>query len=296
MAIKGKQRFFYAEVVRTARISPSLVRVVFGGDGLADYASNGAADECVSLYFPGEGEDKPPSMIEKDGEWAYRDIDEPEHRNYTVRSWDAAAKEMSIDFVAHKGGIAATWALTAAPGDVIGLWGPRGWYDPPSGTAWQLLVADLTGLPGLSRAVEELPAGFPVRAIVEVLDNADKVAIETDADLSITWLIGGNGRGPSGLGEALRAEPLPDGPGYVWFAGEAATSRDARKYLRSERGFGNAQIEIIGYWRVRAEEWLQKYEAVEDRLHSEYQRLIDAGIEEAEAENRWEDMLEEAGL
>ncbi|OZG29242.1 NADPH-dependent ferric siderophore reductase [Williamsia sp. 1138] len=296
MAIKGKQRFFYAEVVRTARISPSLVRVVFGGDGLADYASNGAADECVSLYFPGEGEDKPPSMIEKDGEWAYRDIDEPEHRNYTVRSWDAAAKEMSIDFVAHKGGIAATWALTAAPGDVIGLWGPRGWYDPPSGTAWQLLVADLTGLPGLSRAVEELPAGFSVRAIVEVLDNADKVAIETNADLSITWLIGGNGRGPSGLGEALRAEPLPDGPGYVWFAGEAATSRDARKYLRNERGFASAQIEIIGYWRVRAEEWLQKYEAVEDRLHSEYQRLIDAGIEEAEAENRWEDMLEEAGL
>lgn len=296
MAIKSAQRFFYAEVVRAERISPSLVRVVFGGDGLADYTSNGAADECVSLYFAGEGEDKPPAMTEKDGDWGYHDIDEPEYRNYTVRRWDATAKEMTIDFVAHKGGIAATWALTAAPGDVIGLWGPRGWYDPPAETAWQLLVADLTGFPGLSRAVEELPDGFPVRAIVEVLDEGDRISIETNADLSIEWLIGGNGHGPSRLADAVRAEPLPDGPGYVWFAGEAATSRDVRMYLRKERGFGNAQFETIGYWRVRAEEWLQKYEAVEDRLHSEYQQLIDAGVEEADAENRWEDLLEEAGL
>ncbi|OZF08247.1 NADPH-dependent ferric siderophore reductase [Rhodococcus sp. 15-1154-1] len=296
MALKGTQCFYYAEVVAVKRISPSFVRVVFGGERLAGYASNGIADECVSLYFPVEREGTPPAMTEKDGDWAYHDIDEPEHRNYTVRRWDSTAGEMTIDFVAHQGGVAATWALSAAPGDIIGVWGPRGWYDPPIGTAWQFLVADLTGLPALSRAVEELPAGFPVRAVVEVLDDGDMIPIETRADLSIEWLIGGNGQGASRLADAVRAERFPVGPGYVWFAGEAATSRDVRKYLRTERGFGNAQFETIGYWRVRAEEWLQKYEAVEDQLQSEYQKLIDAGVDEADADNRWEEMLENAGL
>ena len=43
------------------------------------------------------------------------------------------------------GGAAIRWALQASPGDVLGFSAAAGWYSPPSDTAWQLVVADMTG-------------------------------------------------------------------------------------------------------------------------------------------------------
>ena len=55
----------------------------------------------------------------------------------------------------HAGGVAGPWARTAQPGQVVYLTDARGWYAPPDDSAWQLLIADLTGLPALERIVEE---------------------------------------------------------------------------------------------------------------------------------------------
>lgn len=297
MAVKGEQKFHYVEVVSAERLTPSMVRVVFGGEGLAKYVSNGVPDECVTLYFPKQGEERPPAMTLQDGMWWYHDeADEREGRNYTVRRWDAEQHRMTVDFVAHEGGVAAEWALRAQPGQVLGLWGPRGWYNPPPGTAWQLLVADLTGLPALARAVEQLPAGVRAHVIVEVLEAGDVQRFDTRAEVSTQWLLGGNGHGPSTLPAAVRAFDLPAGRGYVWFAGEAADTRDVRKYLRRERGLAVTQFEIVGYWRVRSEEWMAKYQKVEKAVVGEYQRLLEEGVDERVADERWDEMLEEAGL
>src|SRR4051794_41676026 len=95
-----------------------------------------------------------------DGTQDYPDPDDqPPMRSYTVRAWDPAVPRMLVDVVVHEGGMASAWAQGARAGDVIYVTEAMGWYRPPADSTWQLLVADLAGLPALARTVEELPAG-----------------------------------------------------------------------------------------------------------------------------------------
>ena len=59
-----------------------------------------------------------------------------------------------------------------------------GWYDPPADCDWQLLVADMTGLPALGRIVENLPAGSRAYVIVETIDAADWQQLASAAEVS----------------------------------------------------------------------------------------------------------------
>lgn len=290
--------FYFAEVVAVEQLTTHMVRVTFGGDDVAQYVGIGAPDECVTIFFAREGEDRPPAMTEVGGEWWYHDVEPvPAGRNYTVRRIDSDAGQLVIDFVAHEGGIAATWALNATVGQVV-LWTrPRSWYDIPDTADWQLLVADLTGLPALGRIVEALPAGAKAHAIVEVLERGDIQQFETAGDVTFDWRIGsGNGDCASVLDDAVRDHVLPEGEGYIWFAGEAASSRTVRKYFRKELGYPVKQFEIIGYWRVNSEQWLKKYEKYQEEALAVYTGALEAGRSQAEASEEFDAMLERVGL
>ncbi|WP_072806762.1 siderophore-interacting protein [Rhodococcoides yunnanense] len=290
--------FYFAEVVATEQLSTHMVRVTFGGNDVAQYVSNGAPDECVTIFFARDGEERPPAMTVVDGQWWYHDVEPvPEGRNYTVRRFDADAGLLVIDFVAHEGGVAATWALQAAAGQVV-LWTrPRSWYDIPDTAQWQLLVADMTGLPALGRVIEELPAGAKVHAIVEVLERGDIQQFETAGEVTYDWRFGsGNGDSASVLEGVVREYVLPEGEGYVWFAGEAAVSRAVRKYFRKELGYAVAHFEIIGYWRVNSEQWLEKYKQYQEEAIAVYDGALEAGRSEAEASEEFDAMLERVGL
>src|SRR3954465_9418225 len=90
-----------AEVVRTARLTPHMIRVVLGGAGLAGFSAGEFTDHYVKLLFPPA--DAPYGMP--------YDIDQvggelpaqlwPVARTYTVRAWDAASHELTLDFVWH---------------------------------------------------------------------------------------------------------------------------------------------------------------------------------------------------
>ncbi|MFP3786400.1 siderophore-interacting protein, partial [Burkholderia sp. SIMBA_024] len=85
--------------------------------------SSGVGDEYLRLFLPKTGHEEPvlPSPTE-DGYWEFPDgVDSTEVRTYTVRSWDAVFGRLVIDFVVHEGGIAATWALGARPGHIVGV-------------------------------------------------------------------------------------------------------------------------------------------------------------------------------
>ena len=140
-------RAFHAEVVHAVDLSPSMRRVVFGGPGLTEFRSTGICDEYVRLLFPEDPWTRPelPGVI--DGDLDYGSIDLLRLRTYTVRDWDAGTGRLTIDFVVHPGGVAAGWALQAEPGQVVGVNSPTGLYDPPPTISWQVLVADLAGLP-----------------------------------------------------------------------------------------------------------------------------------------------------
>ena len=288
-----------AEVVGTRRLSPHLVRVELGGEGLRAWSTSGRPDERLVVVLPRPGSRtvaEPVTM--PDGTQDYPDPDDqPPMRSYTVRSWDAAAGRMLVDFVVHAGGVASTWAQTARPGDVVYVTEAMGWYRPPADTAWQLLVADLTGLPALARTVEELPAGTRAYALVEVSGDDDRLEVASAADVSWTWLVGsGNDVGPSRLADALAGFAAPQGPGYVWFAAEASASRAVRKHLRHERGLPGSRCTTLGYWRVDSERWDARYAEVAPTLEAVYTEAVAAGATSDEALELYDEALERVGL
>ncbi|HEU5484015.1 MAG TPA: siderophore-interacting protein, partial [Microlunatus sp.] len=266
-------------------------------EDLRRFASSGDPDERLVVVLPEAGQRATPAPVRQpDGTLDYPSDGEPELRSYTVRRFDPDRPEMVVDFVRHEGGVAAAWAIQAQSGDVVYLSPAKGWYAPPSDAGWQLLLADMTGLPALGRIVEELPAGVRALAVTELAEDADRQELGSAADVTCTWLTGGNGHGPSGLLEALQRMDLPPGPGYIWFAGEAAESRAVRKYVRRELGWSTDRFTVIGYWRVEKEKWMARYEQVGERLEKVYSDALDSGLSEGDALDVYETELEKAGL
>jgi NADPH-dependent ferric siderophore reductase len=288
-----------AEVVATRRLTPHLVRVELGGEGLRDWSTSGVPDERLVLVLPAPGSRTAAAPVTMaDGTQDYPDPDgQPPMRSYTVRAWDADAVRMVVDFVVHSGGVASTWAQSARPGDVIFVTEAMGWYRPPADAAWQLLVADLAGLPALARAVEELPAGTRAYALVEVPTADDRLEVASAANVGWSWLVGsGNDVGPSRLPAAVADFRAPEGPGYVWFAAEASASRAVRKHLRHERGWPVGRYTTLGYWRLDAERWDARYAEVAPSLESVYTDAVAAGISSEDALELYDEALERVGL
>jgi NADPH-dependent ferric siderophore reductase len=290
--------YFRADVRDVVALTPNMIRIVFGGEDLRRFVSSGDPDERLVVVLPRAGEREAPVPIRQDdGTLDYPAEDEPEMRSYTVRRVDAATGELVIDFVRHEGGVAATWAIQARVGDVVYLSPASGWYRPPADTTWQLLMADMTALPALGRILEELPAQQRAVVLAEVTEPSDSQRIETSADTTVSWLPGsGNGHAPSRLLQALQEIELPEGPGYLWFAGEAAESRAVRKYVRRELGWPTERFTIIGYWRVEKERWMARYEEVGESLEKVYESAVASGLSEGDALEIYEEALEKAGL
>ena len=137
-------RVFEARVVRTSLLTPVMRRVVLGGAGLAEFGSSGHPDEWLQLFIPAGGGRLPGP--------------DPLNRWYSVRRWDGASRELTVDIVVHDHGVATRWAERAQPGDAISVSAPAGRFGPASDTEWVLVVADQTALPAASRILEELPA------------------------------------------------------------------------------------------------------------------------------------------
>ncbi|MNL78558.1 Siderophore-interacting protein [compost metagenome] len=78
---------------------------------------------------------------------------------------------------------------------------------------------------------------------------ADRQALTSQADISASWYdsFGKHGRA-SGLDEIARHIRLPDGPGYIWIAGEATCVSESRKHFRDALGFDKQRITAVGYW------------------------------------------------
>jgi NADPH-dependent ferric siderophore reductase len=295
---KPHEDYYRAEVIAARRVTPNMVRIRFGGEDLRRFTSSGYPDERICVFFPRPGDRHAPHPVYVDGQLDYSDgPGRPASRSYTVRRWDAQLAEMDIDFVVHDGGVAARWAMQAEVGDGVGLSTADGWYAPPAGTSWQLLLADMTALPALGRIIEELPPGAQAHAIVEVVSPDDRQRFATFADVTYQWSHGtGNGLGPSALLDAIKAYELPEGPGYIWLAAEAAVSRDVRKYVRRELGWPIERFEIIGYWRERKEEWMARWKQKEAELEAAYARAQADGMTGAALREHYLEALEKAGL
>ncbi|MCO6010434.1 siderophore-interacting protein [Actinoallomurus purpureus] len=257
-------RFFDLRVVRTERLGPSMVRITFGGDPLAEFAGGGR-DQRFKLFLPHPHQDAPVVPTDAGEEWfaRWRTMDPAVRavmRSYTAREQRRDPCELDVDFALHgDGGPASRWAARAAAGDRVVVLGPvtpdNGGVDfrPPPGTDWILLTGDETALPAVAGILASLPAGTRARAWIEVPHAADVQDLPTDADAEITWLV--RDGAPSGLIlDAVRAAALPAGTPYAWIAGEAGGVRALRRHLVGERGLDRRAVVFTGYWRRGATE------------------------------------------
>jgi NADPH-dependent ferric siderophore reductase len=273
-------------VAAVTDVGPRMRRLVFDVPQLAELNLPGGADEAVGVYFPRE----PGAPLDSEADTA-------EGRNYTVRRRGPGAHQLTCDAVVHQRGLASDWVRRARVGDRVGLDHARSWYRPPPTSAWQLLVADLSGLPALARILEDVPSGAEVSVIVEVAAAEDLDYLPARDDVALVSTVGtGNGHAPSRLAELVRAHAHPDGPGYCWFAGEAVASRNVRKHLRREYAWGADQYDVVGYWRFDSETWDRRYEAVSQEMESVYERALAAGLGEKLAAEEYDDALESVGL
>ncbi len=212
-------------------VTPSMIRIVLEGGDLHRFESTGRPDEFVWLSFPVAGST------------------EGAGRYYTVRRWDKACKQMTIDFVRHDTGIATSWAKMVLPGETIHLLAPRARFSPPADARHITLVADMTGLPAVGRILEELPCGFKVVAHIEIPCKADRQTLESAAEVALHWHPSPrHGDRPTRLTDIARSAELPPGPGYVWIAGEASAVAQSRKHFRDVLGIDKSRITSVGYW------------------------------------------------
>lgn len=292
-----ENRIFRCVVTEVERLTPGMMRITFGGEGLAGFETTGVGDEYVRVFFPEEGEAEPVMPFASGRYWDYPEgAKAGPMRVYTVRGLGSRPGELVIDFVVHEGGVAAAWALRAQLGDVVAVNSPNGLYEAPEGLDWQLLLADATGLPAASRLLEQAPAGVRTRAILEVAGPEDHQALEVTSDVDLVWVHGGNGHAPSRLDELLRSMELPAGRGYIWIAGEAKTLRAVRKYLRHELKLPADSYKIMGYWTDNAEEYREKYANLDDEFKAWLETVWDEDRDEEDIQDDVIAALEARGL
>lgn len=252
--------FFHPRVVRTRRLSPTMLRVVLGGDDLTAVV-NGGRDQRFKLFLPHPGQDVPVLPDVLDDRWypRWRAMDPGVRgimRTYTIRGTRQNPAEIDVDFALHGDrGPASRWAHQATPGDPVSVLAPvtedNGGVDfrLPPGTDWVLLTGDETALPAVAAILEWLPAGLPAKVWLQVAHPDDRTPLPTAADADITWLLR-----PESPADAVRTAALPAGTPYAWLAGEAAGVRALRRHLVGERGFDRAAVTFTGYWRKGATE------------------------------------------
>lgn len=260
-----------ATVLRVEHPAEHVVRLVLGGDGVADLPVGEHTDHYVKLLVtpPGVAHPEPWDLetiraTRPQPEW-------PVPRTYTVR--DYARGELTLDVVVHgDAGLAGPWASAASPGDRAHLLGPGGDWAPDPAAAWHLFVGDGSALPAIAVALGTLPAS--ARAVV-VLDVApgEEQPLRSEADLTLLRVPAGGGG--DAVVTALAGADLPAGVPGAFVHGEAAMVRTVRRWVRAELAVPREALSASGYWRRgrddegwRAEksEWRAAVEADEAAL------------------------------
>src|SRR6478735_4307572 len=263
-------------VLRASHLTPSLVRVVVGGPGLAAFVPSPHADSYVKLVFLPAGERPllPDGRLDIDTvRAALPDDVAPRLRAYTVRAFDPVALELTLDVVVHgDAGLAGPWAAAAAGGEEVVVQGPGGAWSPSPEVDHHLLVGDASALPAIAVALERLPADARGLALIEVGSAADELALDAPAGVQVQWVHARAGAPGAALVDATVAWPWPADPVGVFVHGEAGAVRTLRTYLRVEHRVPRELLSISGYWRLGVDdegwragkrEWTQSIEQAE---------------------------------
>lgn len=249
----------YGTVVTTEQLTPEMVRVVLGGEGLADFTPVAHTDAYVNCFFLPEGAGYAPPFADDETRELPAE-QKPRPRRFSVRRWDTGRGELTIDFVVHGDvGHAGRWATHAQPGDRLQLRGPAGGYSPHDDAENYLLVGDESALPAIAASAEAVPPGRPVVVVAEVADAGGEVRLGSPGELQVHWVHRADHEGDPThlLADAVRALPRPTGVLSAFVHGEAESVRAVRRRLLEERWVDADHLSASPYWRRghTDEEW-----------------------------------------
>lgn len=214
-------------VTGAERLTPTMRRITFGGEGLRGFALvPGAWGPYVKLLIPRAGEP-------------------PARRTYSVRAFDPVSNALTVDIVLHEPcGVASSWAMFAAPGDEVGLLGP-GAVRVDAAAPRVILAGDHSALPAIAFTLERLPGDVRGQAFIALDDRADRQSLAAPSGVEICWIDAG-----APLDGAVRGADWPrDGAVTVWAGAEAALARRLRTHVRAERGLVGERCAVLAYWK-----------------------------------------------
>lgn len=257
-------------------LADPFVRIEASADAGAGPVLPGAPDEACVLHVPLQD-----GSVDEEGRW------------YTIRRVSPDGLRVTVDIVAHAGGVGAGWARRARVGDEIGLSRVASWYRLPAGARWQVLVGDAAVVPAIARIVEESPPDLRTEVVLELPEGSGPPPLP---DGTTARVVAGGDDG-TGLEQIARGLELPDGPGLVFVAGEAAATRAARRHLRHERGLAAKDYKVVGYWRRDADHVRARYRERPEAYAEAWARAEAAGGgDEERVLDVYERALGDAGL
>ncbi|WP_293449287.1 siderophore-interacting protein [Planktotalea sp.] len=226
-------------------LTPNMIRVVFAGPELNGFPEVREGGNC-KLLLPNVDEPKD-AFIERlqSGKPIVK-------RTYTVRKFDAATQELSIDFVAHgDDGPASRWASHAKARDFLGFAGPSTPKVASFNADWYLVAADPSAIPVAAVALEAMPRDAQGVAIFEVTAKEDQQEIDAPEGIDVHWLIHPDPHTPSTQQEDfIRAMDWQTGRVQTCIAGESAVIRSLRAFLSNEKQVPREDTYISGYWKI----------------------------------------------
>lgn len=239
------------EVLRREQLTPHMVRIIAGGPNFEHFADNGFADAYCKIWFGPDGKPLDGSAELEALREQFPREQWPVSRTYTIRSVNAAARELAIDFVVHGDeGLAGPWAARAAAGESLSFTGPGGAFDPDPDAGWYLFAADESALPATAAVLEALPSAAVGQVFVEVGGPQDRQPLTMPAGMTVTWLY--RGELPAGntglLAAAVAAASWPSNDVQVFAHGEREAMKALRDVLFGARGLERRQVSLSGYW------------------------------------------------
>ena len=241
----------YGRVVGTRRLTPGLIRLTLGGEGLDGFGMVDATDAYINVAIPPSGAEYGEIFDPREVRDSRPREQWPARRRYTVRRWDPELRLLEVDFVVHGDqGVAGPWAAAAREGTVLVFEGPAGGYRPDPDADWHLLVGDESALPAIAASLEVLPEGA-LGVVRLVCDGPDhEIDLPSPGRLDLRWLHRtGSPSDADLLVDSLREIAFPRGRMHAFVHGEADEIRAIRRHLLIDHGYQRSEMSCSPYWR-----------------------------------------------
>lgn len=227
-------------------------RVTLQGNDLDSFPED-AEGAYFKLVFPGD------------------DPERPVLRTYTIAKHRRAKQEIDVDFMLHgstdgvHSGVASSWASTAQVGDSMSIFGPGPATFINTDARWFLLCADMTALPALLANLARLPKDAKGYLVIEILDEADKQAIDLPGSMEVIWIVNPvPGSDESPLYEAIKDITWLDGQVAIWAACEFKTMKKIRLHFKQVKNIPKSHLYVSSYWKMGLQEEEHKITKRED--------------------------------